>query len=166
MADRTKRTPSVPRRFSPPEFNPAIKANGVFVFFLEPLILIAYLIAINCCLFKASLKIAYLRVKCGYLRVRVFQAVNCQGHPFANNFRYSRIYQCFAKLFKPSHDNSSCALTNDRDNGGRGEELDFRTDSAEPSRSSHCSRDFVAETDPATRDEPQDITAITKQQAL
>ncbi len=34
---------------------------------------------------------------------------------------------------------SNANPTNDRDNGGRGEELDFRTDSAEPSRSRHCS---------------------------
>ncbi len=145
MADRTKRTPSVPRRFSPPEFNPALKANGVFVFFLEPLILIAYLIAINCCLFKASLKIAYLRVKCGYLRVRVFQAVNCQGHPFANNFRYSRIYQCFAKLFKPSHDNSSCALTNTKDHGVADRDASTETDADRNSRASHSSSTFRRE---------------------
>ena len=56
--------------------------------------------------------------------------------------------------------------TNDRDNGGREQELDFRTDCAEPSCSSHCSWDFAAENDPAHREPPQHITASSKRQAF
>jgi hypothetical protein len=52
------------------------------------------------------------------------------------------------------------------DNGGREQELDFRTDCAEPSRSSHGSWDFAAENDPAHREPLQHITAASKRQAF
>jgi len=57
-------------------------------------------------------------------------------------------------------------LSNGKDHGGRGEELAFKPDCAEPSRASHSSRAIRIAERSTTHNEPQDSTTATQQQAF
>ena len=76
MAFWTKRRPCVPSTFTTPECNRVNNQNIFFMFFVEPVVLFAMLIAVNCYCLNLRLKLAVLSLKQRHLAFKIGSVIN------------------------------------------------------------------------------------------